>query len=477
MEFAILPILALLGLVFLVDFGGDDDEADNDDGDVTPPQGDYNYMQFGSEDDVTSGTDAADAMYLNEGDDLATGGAGDDKIFLGNGQDATVILTEEGDFTTEGMAGDDFIRGGAGRDILVDSLGSNTIYGDTGYDRMNSVDAESDEGTPDTMFGGFGQDVLFADNGDVLSGGAQDDRFQITVTDDMDPVTVTDFTAGDTLFLRDPDGGYQIAERISTSLSETGEDTNVLLDDQVVMVLQGVTEMPEGAIGNPTSPPIYGRADVDEAGNVLEDDYDDDIIIDDYAHAVFSRDGNDTISFAKGADTEGRDMQIIAGAGDDVVTSGLGDDSISGGLGNDTIFGGGGSDEISGGYGNDVINTVDASDLAADGTALSGDIVDGGAGNDTITFDNGDAVTGDVGVDSFIQEYTVGDANYTAINDFDPLKESIVIQTTTATGPLGFEADVNGAGTFVTIDTVQVMFLVNVTPVEAAAADITLVQI
>jgi len=169
MELMVLPILALLGLVFLVDFGGDDD------GGAEPkpptPEGEFNYMQFGSEDDTSAGTTDADAMYLDEGDDLAVGGEGDDKIFLGNGQDSTVQLNEDGSFDTAGMEGDDFIRGGAGRDILVDSLGSNTIFGDTGYDRMNSVDAEGDEGTPDTMYGGFGNDVLFADNGDVLSGG------------------------------------------------------------------------------------------------------------------------------------------------------------------------------------------------------------------------------------------------------------------------------------------------------------------
>lgn len=469
MELMVLPILALLGLVFLVDFGGDDD------GDVEPkpptPEGEFNYMQFGSEDDTSAGTADADAMYLDEGDDLATGGEGDDRIFLGNGQDSTVQLNEDGSFDIAGMEGDDFIRGGAGRDILVDSLGSNTIFGDTGYDRMNSVDAEGDEGTPDTMYGGFGNDVLFADNGDVLSGGAQDDRFQITVTDDMDPVTVTDFADGDTLFLRDPEGGFQIIERISSEVSESGEDTNVMVDGELVLIMQGITELPEDAIGNPTAPAMFGTAVKDDAGNILNEDFDDDIIIDDYTHAVYSRDGDDTVAFADGADTDGRDMTVVAGGGDDEVALGLGDDSISGGLGQDTLIGGGGFDEISGGYGNDIINTVDD-----DAATVSGDIVDGGAGNDEINFDQGDAVTGGDGTDSFVREYTVGDVNYSAINDFDAAAESIVIQTTVATGPLTY-SDAGGDGTFVSIDGVPVMYLVGIDPATAAAADITLVQV
>ena len=93
MELAILPILALLGIVFLVDFGGDDEASDPSEK-PDAPEGKFNYMQFGPEDDVSGGTSEADSMYLDQGDDLARGGEGDDKIFLGDGQDATAELTQ-----------------------------------------------------------------------------------------------------------------------------------------------------------------------------------------------------------------------------------------------------------------------------------------------------------------------------------------------------------------------------------------------
>ena len=138
-EVYLLPILALLGLAYFLDSSGDDDDGDTDP--VDPPvEPDVNYMQFGAEDDISGGTDGDDAMYMGDGDDFATGGEGDDKIFFGDGQDKSVELNADGSFDNAGMEGDDFIRGGDGRDILVDSLGSNIIYGDTGYDRMNSVD-------------------------------------------------------------------------------------------------------------------------------------------------------------------------------------------------------------------------------------------------------------------------------------------------------------------------------------------------
>ncbi len=474
MEFFLLPILALIGVALLLDTGGDDDDEETV---GETPENDLNYLQFGPEDDLSEGTSDNDAMYLGVGDDFATGGLGNDKIFMGEGQDATVDLGKDGSFETEGMEGDDFIRGGEGRDILVDALGSNTIYGDTGYDRINAIDAEGDEGTPDTLYGGFGRDVLFGDNGDVMSGGAQEDRFTVLATDNMDPVTITDFAEGDTLLIREDAGGYQVIERITTVAAENGEDTQVLLDGEVILVLQGITELPQGAITNPSAPPMYGGVLRNAVGEIVDDEFNDDIVINDYTNAVFALGGNDTVGFASGADTADRDMQVNGGAGDDVLTLGEGDDLIQGGLGADTIFGGGGFDEISAGFGNDDINSLDQADFAGDGTALPSDIIDAGDGADTITFDTGDAVTGGAGVDSFIQVHAAGDPAVTAINDFDAARERIVIRTTSGTAALGFTNLNDGSGSYVTIGTEPVMYLIGVNATQAAAADITLVRI
>ena len=100
MEMMLLPILALLGLVFLFDTDSDDD-PDNTPAPETNP--DLNRQSFGAEDDTTTGTDVTDYLFLNDGDDMASGGAGDDKVFLGDGADQTVVLNEDGTFDTAGM--------------------------------------------------------------------------------------------------------------------------------------------------------------------------------------------------------------------------------------------------------------------------------------------------------------------------------------------------------------------------------------
>ena len=345
MEMMLLPILALLGLVFLFDTDSDDD-PDNTPAPETNP--DLNRQSFGAEDDTTTGTDVTDYLFLNDGDDMASGGAGDDKVFLGDGADQTVVLNEDGTFDTAGMEGDDLIRGGNGRDILIDALGSNTIYGDLGYDRISTVDDDTSQDTPDTVFGGFGEDVMFVDNGDVVSGGAHDDRFQVITDVEGDAVTITDFEDGDTLYLRDANGGYVIQERITTELTADGEGTNVLLDGVVAVILEGTTVLADGAIDNPTAPAIFGTLEAD----TLE--------IGEFGDRVIGFDGDDVISFAAGEDTTGRDMDVMGGSGDDTITLGLGDDSVQGGLGADTIFGGGGSDEFN----------IDFSDPAATAVAI-----------------------------------------------------------------------------------------------------------
>ena len=234
MEMILLPILALLGLVFLVDTGSDYD-LDNTPAPETNP--DLNRQSFGAKDDITTGTDVTDFLFLNDGDDMASSGAGNDKVFLGDGADQTAVLNEDSSFDTAGMEGDDLIRGSNGHDILIDALGSNTIYGDLGYDRISTVDDDTSQVTSDTVFGGFGEDLMFVDNDDVVSGGAHDDRFQVITDIEGDAVTITDFEDGDTLYLRDANGGYVIQERITTELTADGEDTNVLLDGVVAVIL------------------------------------------------------------------------------------------------------------------------------------------------------------------------------------------------------------------------------------------------
>ena len=453
-----------LGLVYIFDYVGDDDDAEaenNKASDSPPKESDFNFINFGPDDDVATGTAQNDAMFLNGGNDTATGGAGDDKIFLADGQDSTATLVAGGGFSTAGMEGNDLIRGGAGRDILIDALGSNTIYGDTGYDRMNSIDAEGDANTTDTMFGGFGNDVLFADSGDVLSGDTGVDKFQITATDSMNPLTITDFEDGEQIFLRDKDGGFQVIESIKTQLAANGTDTNVMIENQLVVVLQGVTTLSDGAIGNPAAPPQYGTPPAADGS----DDVADIIEINAYASKVISYGGDDIISFAAGAETLGRNMIINAGDGADTVTLGEGNDSVVGGLGADTIFGGGGLDELDGGFGDDTINSLDI------GVVGGVDTVFGGAGADTLTGDAGDLLNGGTGVDNFNIDMNDASSENVSIGDFDAATETLAVTVNlgagvTPTVTYGTEVDASGTtlGATVVVNGRVVALLTGVDP-------------
>ncbi len=230
LELVLLP--ALLGLGFAIDFiSSKDDEDETDDpvlvtlaDDVAQFDGtevkDHvtgnaldNLLFGGGNDDLLGGLDGNDTLVGGEGDDrlfggagddLAQGGTGDDKIFLGDGED-TLAYADGSD------AGDDFIRGGDHGDTLIDTRGSNEIYGDLGADLISTVDGirpdgtmgtPEETGTTDTVHAGFGNDTLIGDSGDVMTGGEGEDYFVVaTALQNGDaPTVLADFDLRDDLF-------------------------------------------------------------------------------------------------------------------------------------------------------------------------------------------------------------------------------------------------------------------------------------
>ena len=131
----------------------------SDDGSVWTRHGDETIPDV-DQDDLLSGTSAADWMDGFAGDDVLNGNNGDDFMF--------------------GRDGDDQMNGGAGSDIMAGGEGNDTMVGDAGADVITGGAGD------DHMTGGAGDDVMLGGAGaDVMNGGAGRDMLVGDLGDDI----------------------------------------------------------------------------------------------------------------------------------------------------------------------------------------------------------------------------------------------------------------------------------------------------
>lgn len=449
MEF-ILPILVLLGLGALV-FGGDDDadttaggtagSSDSaDDMDDAP----RNFQIFDDLDNATIGTDASDSFQMGAGDDTATGGAGDDRLFLGAGNDESIA-----DDLAE-AEGDDLIRGGDGDDVITDTAGANRLFGDTGADTIDASDDPAEADAPDEVNGGFGADTLIVDDGDSVTGGAGLDMFRIAYATSDAPVVITDYEANEPIKIDVPE---DLAGQTPTlEAAENGTDSNIVIGDQTVAVLQGVTDLSTVNL-DVAGTNVLGASD--SAGQTFTGTEGDDVII-----------------------TGGGDNVVNAGAGDDVVTSrtgadvidaGPGDDIVRAGAGGDVVNAGAGVDTVYAGFGQDVVTTTDEAGTDA------ADRVFAGARDDTVNADDGDVINLGAGSDTLNVAPEVGD-DVVTVRDFNPPEDTVEITAAAGVaGVVGFAPDTAGTGTVITLDGEAVVALNGVLPAALQTGNVTIV--
>lgn len=403
-------------------------------------------------DDWVEGGAGDDVLYGNNGEDSVFGGIGDDSIFLGNGDDGTGWITGNG---PSDMAGDDFIRGGGGDDVIADRFGSNRLLGDFGNDSVYALDGhsaadanvnEADYGTTDTLEGGDGNDLLFGDDGDVMTGGTGNDEFAVVtdITRAQAVAQIADFDVEDdvlTLY-----SNAQTAEDIIFEFDEARTGVVASIAGEEIALMQGLTA---ADIPNITSSFFYDVPD--STGDYTETDGD---IVDledsqlsyvgtdagvefqanDLANTIDAAGGNDTVVALDGADlikgNDGDDVlygndgndTVMGGAGDDRIFLGagndssgasetgdpsemFGDDEVHGGAGDDLIDDNFGNNVLFGDQGDDVLNAKDGHIEVGQSVSVaeygSTDTLSGGAGNDTLIGDDGDIMTGGDGNDEF----------------------------------------------------------------------------
>ncbi len=286
---SLLALPVLFGVLLAFDVFGNDDDDDGEEMVVPEPQivsdgfigtdaaellaldEDGGFVNGAGGADSITGSDlndgivggaGNDVIFARGGDDVVSGDAGDDRVFLGAGEDDYTP-----DDTSENQLGDDFVRGGDDSDFIVDLRGSNQLFGDLGRDVLVSFDGLSESGTyvlpeelgtTDTLSGGFGQDVLAGDDGDVMTGGAGGDLFAVIDDEDPDmpedragedlrPVRITDFnTAEDSLFVLNINGAQPTD--VTLTFDPVAGGVRASYEGREVAFLEGLTAADLGDI-------------------------------------------------------------------------------------------------------------------------------------------------------------------------------------------------------------------------------------
>ncbi|MCA0994881.1 calcium-binding protein [Alloyangia pacifica] len=319
-----------------------------------------------SDDDTPEPEDSEEDISLllgSEGDDALEGGAGDDTLDGGSGNDSL-----------DGRAGDDLLIGGEGNDQIVGTQGSDTAQGGAGTDILLFLDDAL--GAPDVLDGGAGIDVLWGDDGDVMTGGANADLFIVPVGQEgAAPVTITDLD-----FTRFTE--QDVPDRVVFVTPEGEIIPRASFFDGTLAA--GIGDMPDGSGAG-----IFMNGDVVAVieGYTAEELFYETVWIGNFAPAL--------TGFYDG---------------DDALTGSLGRDELFGGAGADTLEGLGGGDYLDGQAGDDFVSGVDA-----DGAETLGDTMVGNAGDDTLRGDEGDHLAGAAGNDSYELVVPQGDEDFTPL--------------------------------------------------------------
>ena len=201
-----------------LDGRGGDDTLWGGDGD--------DHVHGGAGDDTVSGDGGDDLVYGYIGDDDMSGGTGDDKLHAGDGDDVI-----------KGGSGNDELLGGHGDDTLIGGAGTDNMQGSEGNDVLDGVTGE-DIAEKDYLNGSDGQDTLIGNDGDVMSGGADADRFEIT----GGTVSIMDY-ADDDLLVLNYEGNVP-----ELTTQSTADGTILLANGAPVASLYGVTTFDVGTV-------------------------------------------------------------------------------------------------------------------------------------------------------------------------------------------------------------------------------------
>ena len=429
---------------------GDDQMLGGDGNDTLLGESGQDDLHGGFGDDQIQGGDDADNIWGHMGNDTLSGNEGDDTLTGGAGSD-----------TLFGNDGDDGLHGNDGNDSLVGGAGEDVLFGGNGDDH---VEGGSDT-VRDFLNGGQGDDLLIAQEADVLTGGDGSDTFAIDASAGSfnQSAQIIDFNADEDqieIMLNEED--YEQGQKnIRIETNDDGSSVVYLNDEEVLIVnsetplllkdimlttdsnvdlssLEDTVEVTDGDIQEEL--PKTRMAEMIPTDNLSETVSVDlggtpeiDYQINENADAEFlsgstgddnleGGDGNDTLRGGRGEDN------LHGGDGDDQIRGGAHTDHLWGDLGDDELKGNNGNDYLDGGTGEDVLFGGNGNDHLEGGSDEVKDFLYGGRGDDLLIAQEADVLTGGEGSDTFAIDTSAGSFEQNAqIIDFNANEDQIEI--------------------------------------------------
>ena len=301
---------------------------------------------------------AADVIDAGGGNDVIDSGAGDDSLLGGDGNDQ--ITAGRGNDTVIGGHGNDQSSLGAGNDLFIwnQGDGSDTVFGDGGFDTMVFNGAALSENIVISANGDGA--TLSRDLGNITMDVNSVERIDVTPLGGADTVTINDLTGT---------GVKKVAVDLGLAGAGDGQVDAVTVNGTARNDHIDVTTT--GSVVTVSGLPEQVTVDHAESGDLL---------------TISGGAGKDTID-ASALPAGAASLTLDGGDGNDILIGGHGADTLLGGAGNDTVTGGAGSDVGILGAGNDTFiwNQGDGSDTVQGQDGFDTMVFNGAAGAEHIT--------------------------------------------------------------------------------------------
>ncbi len=399
--------------------------------------------------DLLKGAAGNDTIEGGDGDDILRGGPGDDWLKPGlgndrvNGDDGLLDVVDYSDapaavnvrLRTSGIDG----VGGSGRDSIYDV---EAIVGSAFSDYLGSFSLLDPDGEIlGFIFGGIGDDTIFAYNPTMIDGGDGNDLIDTAFGDfSLRGGTGDDWISGDrfdTIF--GGDGNDSIRAEFYDDLVYGGAGNDTILADGDSRLLSQPIQSSDTVYGGEGNDYLYGG------------DFNDLLTGGAGTDLLDGGKGNDTADFASETGPLTINLAILGaqdtGAGLDTFVS---IERVFGGTGNDSLLGNSTRNLLRGGDGSDTLAGRAGADVLVGGTGddrLSGgddaDTLNGGAGNDTLIGGTGaDLFRGRGGSDVF--DFGANGGARDTVEDFSAALDHLRLdpgQTFTAATTGDFDGD------------------------------------